>query len=122
MSKIKVKGQKVQKLERPRTDGHTNATKHIISLASCLIKNVQFMDIFLFIFLGGREGWADECDDVFIGKKKEIRDYHSEMNSEHFSEWFLERLLPGQYIVAHQAIPGSVFKCYIGSVSKEYHD
>ncbi len=47
-------------------------------------------------FLGGRDGWIPECDDIFIGKKKKEADYHSEMNTKHFNEWFLEGLLRGK--------------------------
>ena len=39
------------------------------------------------------EGWIEGADLVFRSKKN-TADYHDEMNSEHFMEWFNEQLLP----------------------------
>ena len=42
---------------------------------------------------GGAEGWVEGADLVFRSKTNSA-DYHDEMNSEHFMEWFTEQLLP----------------------------
>ena len=41
----------------------------------------------------GGEGWVEGADLVFRSKTN-TADYHDEMNSEHFMEWFNEQLLP----------------------------
>ena len=41
----------------------------------------------------GVEGWVLGADLVFWSKTNSA-DYHDEMNSEHFMEWFTEQLLP----------------------------
>ena len=53
------------------------------------------------LFSGGPDGFIPGCDDIFIGKS-DHQDYHKEMNAKHFSEWFLERLLPGGQIKCFQ--------------------
>ena len=42
---------------------------------------------------GSHEGWVSECALVFRSKTKS-EDYHDEMNTQHFMEWFKHRLLP----------------------------
>ena len=45
------------------------------------------------VHAGGAEGWVEGADLVFRSKTNSA-DYHDEMNSEHFMEWFNEQLLP----------------------------
>ena len=45
------------------------------------------------VHAGGAEGWVQGADLVFRSKTNSA-DYHDEMNSEHFMEWFTEQLLP----------------------------
>ena len=45
------------------------------------------------VHAGGAEGWVQGADLVFRSKTNSA-DYHDEMNSEHFMEWFRDRLLP----------------------------
>ena len=45
------------------------------------------------VHAGGAEGWVPGADLVFRSKTNSA-DYHDEMNSEHFMEWFTEQLLP----------------------------
>ena len=42
---------------------------------------------------GGEEGWIEGADLVFRSKTNSP-DYHDEMNSEHYMEWFTKQLLP----------------------------
>ena len=41
----------------------------------------------------GAEGWVEGAELVFRSKMNSA-DYHNEMNSEHFMEWFTRQLLP----------------------------
>ena len=45
------------------------------------------------VHAGGAEGWVQGGDLVFRSKTNSA-DYHNEMNSEHFMEWFAKQLLP----------------------------
>ena len=45
------------------------------------------------VHAGGVEGWVPGADLVFRSKTNSA-DYHDEMNSEHFIEWFTQQLLP----------------------------
>jgi hypothetical protein len=45
------------------------------------------------VHAGGAEGWVQGADLVFRSKTNSA-DYHDEMNSEHFMEWFTEQLVP----------------------------
>ena len=45
------------------------------------------------VHAGGAEGWVEGADLVFRSKTNSA-DYHDEMNSEYFIEWFNEQLLP----------------------------
>ena len=42
---------------------------------------------------GGVEGWVDGADLVFKSKTNSA-DYHDEMNTGHYKEWFTQQLLP----------------------------
>ena len=42
---------------------------------------------------GGVEGWVDGANLVFKSKTNSA-DYHDEMNTEHYMEWFTQQLLP----------------------------
>ena len=42
---------------------------------------------------GSAEGWVPGADLMFR-LKTNSSDYHDEMNSEHFMEWFMKQLLP----------------------------
>ena len=42
---------------------------------------------------GGEDGWIEGADLVFQSKKA-TGDYHDEMNSERFEEWFRDQLMP----------------------------
>ena len=45
------------------------------------------------VHAGGVEGWVEGADLVFLSKTNSA-DYHDEMNTEHYIEWFTEQLLP----------------------------
>ena len=45
------------------------------------------------VHAGGVEGWVEGADLVFRSKTNST-DYHDEMNSEHYMEWFTKQLLP----------------------------
>ena len=45
------------------------------------------------VHAGGVEGWVVSADLVFRSKTNSA-DYHDEINSEHFMEWFTIQLLP----------------------------
>ena len=45
------------------------------------------------VHAGRVEGWVPGADLVFRSKTHSA-DYHDEMNSEHFIEWFAQQLLP----------------------------
>ena len=47
----------------------------------------------IIVHAGSAEGWVEGADLVFKSKTKSA-DYHDEMNSEHFMEWFTKQLLP----------------------------
>ena len=47
----------------------------------------------IILHAGGENGWIDGADLVFQSKKS-TGDYHDEMNSERFEEWFRDQLLP----------------------------
>ena len=47
----------------------------------------------IILHAGGENGWIDGADLVFQSKKS-TGDYHDEMNSERFEEWFCDQLLP----------------------------
>ncbi len=47
----------------------------------------------IILHAGSQSGWITGCANVFQGKK-DTQDYHNEMNSTHFSEWFTQSLLP----------------------------
>lgn len=53
------------------------------------------------VHAGSVEGWVEGADLVFQLKTNSA-DYHDEMNSEHFMEWFTEQLLP-----QHTSKPGN---------------
>ena len=42
--------------------------------------------------IGSRDGFLHDCREVFVGKKD--GDYHSEMNSDHFEDWWRNKVLP----------------------------
>ena len=47
------------------------------------------------VHAGGVEGWVDGADLVLVFKSKtNSADYHDEMNTEHYMEWFTQQLLP----------------------------
>ena len=48
---------------------------------------------FIILHAGWKEGWISNADLVFRGKKG-TGDYHQEMNTANFMEWFRERLIP----------------------------
>ena len=41
------------------------------------------------VHAGGVEGWADGADLVFKSKTGSV-DYHDEINTEHYMEWFTQ--------------------------------
>ena len=43
---------------------------------------------------GGEKGWVNGAELVFMYKYKSTADYHDEMNSENFKEWFHDTRLP----------------------------
>ena len=45
------------------------------------------------VHAGGVEGWVDGADLVFKSKTNSA-DYHNEINTEHYMEWFTQQLLP----------------------------
>ena len=47
----------------------------------------------IILHAGSEHGWVPGADLVFVGKK-DTRDYHGEMNSAHFEEWWEYQLLP----------------------------
>ncbi|XP_062523606.1 uncharacterized protein LOC134198261 [Corticium candelabrum] len=47
----------------------------------------------IILHAGWKEGWISNADLVFRGKKG-TGNYHQEMNTAHFMEWFRERLIP----------------------------
>ena len=57
---------------------------------------------------GWKEGWIPDAELVFVGRKSVTSaDYHDEMNSAHFEEWWEHHLLanlpPGAVIVLDNA-------------------
>ena len=47
----------------------------------------------IILHAGGENGWINGADLVFQSKKA-TGDYHDEMTSEHFEEWFHDLLMP----------------------------
>ena len=47
----------------------------------------------IILHAGGEKGWINGVELVFTSKKS-TSDYHDEMNSENFEEWFHDTLLP----------------------------
>ena len=47
----------------------------------------------IILHTGGEDGWVDRADSVFQSKKA-TGDYHDEMNSTNFEEWFDDKLMP----------------------------
>ena len=47
---------------------------------------INYLDIKIFPFIVSEDGLLVGADDVFIGVKK-AKDYHSEMNGEHFENY-----------------------------------
>ena len=47
----------------------------------------------IILHAGGQDGWIEGADLVFQSKKS-TGDYHDEMNSERYEEWFHDQLLP----------------------------
>ena len=45
------------------------------------------------VHVGGVQDWVDGADLVFKSKTSSA-DYHKEMNTEHYMEWFTQQLLP----------------------------
>ena len=42
---------------------------------------------------GSEHGWIPNCELVYMGKSG-TGDYHNEMNTTHFMDWFTSKLLP----------------------------
>lgn len=43
--------------------------------------------------MGSANGFLDGAGECFVGKK-DSKDYHSEMNGDHFERWWWEKVLP----------------------------
>ena len=54
----------------------------------------------ILLHAGGEDGWVDGADSVFQSKKA-TGDYHNEMNSTNFEEWFHDKLMPN---IPHNSI------------------
>ena len=51
-----------------------------------------FLDAYRILHVGSCKGWINGAELVFQSKKS--GDYHDEMTSEHFEEWFNDILIP----------------------------
>ena len=60
------------------------------------------------VHAGGVKGWVDGADLVFKSRTNSA-DYHAEMNTEYYMEWFTQQLLPNippnSVIIAENHIP-----------------
>ena len=45
------------------------------------------------VYAGGVEGWVN-CADLVFKSKTNSADYHDEINTEYYMEWFTQQLLP----------------------------
>ena len=60
------------------------------------------------VHAGGVEGWVEGADLVFRSKTNST-DYHDEMNSEHYMEWFTKQLLPNIRDIAVIVVDNATF-------------